>query len=250
MSMRAMNVICAVAVIGFMSAPVFAVATADSTTWEGLYEADVLPDSAGWVVATGLEPNFTSLTGTGQIRMNNIGDPVNNIGWWQKFHSFDLNAGASVEWRAKVNDPASGPNSMAMNLQDDGTAGNTFIRMRLFGAAQMQLFVGASGAAQTVALDVSQFHTYRITSQAGAGNVKLYIDDNPVAAASGTLDGFGTAGGPSGIFMGDVTSSSTADWTIDYARWTNQGAFAAVPEPASIALALIGLPLVLRRKRN
>jgi hypothetical protein len=245
-----MNVIGAVAVLGFMSAPVFAVPTADSTTWEGLYEANTLPSAEGWTVATGLEPNFTSLTGTGEIRMNNLGDPVNNLGWWTKNTPFDLNAGASAEFRAKVNDPASGPDSMAFNLQDDGGTSNSLVRVRLFGAGQMQVQMGVSGSAQTVALDVSQFHTYRITTTSGAGNVYLYIDDNPVPAASGSLDGFGTAGGPAGLFFGDLTGGSTADWTIDYVRWTNTGAFAAVPEPASIALALVGLPLVLRRTRD
>jgi polysaccharide biosynthesis protein PslG len=224
-------------VIGGSADDLRAVVTADSLTWEGQYNADVLPGDDGWTDA-GLPSFFTTLPGDGSIRLNNLAIPAANIGWWAQNPGFDFSTGMSVEFRAKVNDPTSNPNAMFFNIEDVG--GNDFARFRLFGSGQVQVAGGIGSRFEDVAVDVSQYHTYRMTIASGAHNINLYVDGEYWPEARSTLTGAGSAGAGQ-LAFGDAGSGagSQSDWSVDYIRWTNTGTipYESPPTPPITPLA-------------
>lgn len=99
------------------------------------------------------------------------------------------------------------------------------------------------------AINTTAFHTYRITSTSSGAN--LYID----GAETAVLTSSGISSSNNYISFGDDTGGNigagTSYW--DYVYYTNNGAFAPVPEPHSAALLLGGIGFVLilwRRNRR
>jgi hypothetical protein len=215
-------------VIGGTVGDLRAASTIDSTTWEGQYDADVLPDDDGWTDA-GLVSFFTDLPGDSTLRLNNLtANQAATLGWWQISPGFDFSTGVSVEFRVKVNDPASHPDGMFFNLEDVG--GNNFVRFRLFGGDfgtdQVQIAGGIGGDYQSATAVVAAFQIYRITVATGTDNVKLYVNGATVPAAMTTLTNFGSAG-TGQLAFGDASTNpiTVADWSIDWVRWTTEGVF-------------------------
>lgn len=95
------------------------------------------------------------------------------------------------------------------------------------------------------ALDTSNFHTYRFTTT-NTGLLSLYVDNDPTAAFAVQMEA------STGNYMefGATTAfgGGTVEW--DSVRWTNDGAFAPVPEPATLALlGLTSLLIIPLRRR-
>ncbi|HRJ71250.1 MAG TPA: PEP-CTERM sorting domain-containing protein [Terrimicrobiaceae bacterium] len=99
------------------------------------------------------------------------------------------------------------------------------------------------------AINTTVFHTYRITSTSSGAN--LYID----GAESPVLTSSGVSSSNNYLSFGDDTAGNIGAgisyW--DYVYYTNNGAFAPVPEPHSTALLFGGIGVLLmfwRRNRR
>ena len=85
------------------------------------------------------------------------------------------------------------------------------------------------------------FHTVRVTALGDV--VRMYLDDDPTPVVTTIPLTYPGAVSPNGLNFG--IAGIIAD--IDYICWTNEGAFAPIPEPATMVLLLTGT-LVLRNR--
>ena len=96
----------------------------------------------------------------------------------------------------------------------------------------------ASSGFEAFAIDLSQFHTYRLESQGGTNAFDFYIDDaltfSGFAAATTGLNGFNFGDG-----ITEPGAGADADW--DFVRFSQPLAEADIPEPAALVLFTLGL---------
>lgn len=101
------------------------------------------------------------------------------------------------------------------------------------------------GQYASYALDATQFHSYWFTTSE-TGLMNVYIDQNPTPVMSFQMEAT-----TANYFEFGATSpygGGTVEWSS--VKWTNQGAFAPVPEPASfILLGLAALVIVPLHRR-
>lgn len=224
----------------------FAVATADSNTWEGAYEANDTPDNALGFGNFGAGA-YSSVSG-GILRINSIG--ADSVAVYEKWPAnplspaVDFTNGATLEFRVKLNQ-SEGPGSAMFTFFDANDQG------ALIEINTNEINFPSTGWVAVPTTDA--FHIYRITFNTTGGTaVNLYYDNNPVAALSLSSLPFSNQGrGPNAMLIGDGANAADADWEIDYVRWTDAGAFAPVPvpEPSAISLLCLAGGLVLRRRR-
>jgi hypothetical protein len=217
----------------------------DSVNWEGQYNGNDTPGAESGFGDDG-GGGYTNVVGDGTVRFNNLSqNQAASVGWWYKDTSFDFSTGASLEARLKVNDPATGANAQILAIR----SATNHVVMRFF-TGQIQLCTsGSFDFAETVAVDTTQWHTYRVAVATGTGNLQLYIDDVAAPLVSHTI-GDGRFH-PGNLFIGDITGDEACDWSFDYLRWTSQGAFApAVPEPTCLAGVAIAMTMGLARRRT
>lgn len=196
--------------------------TNDSTTWEGSYEADFPPDyppeDPDWL-AHALAIVISSIGG-GNLTMDSYDD--NEVGMWRLIpdHEMDFSNGATVEFRARVNE-CEGPGAIKFQIIDIDR------RVINFGLTEESFSVSGTKSYDMDTTD--DFHVYRIAIGAGGDQVRMWFDANTVSP--GTWDGAISLGTPDSMFFGDSTGVLDADWDLDYYRWTNVGSYAPVGYP-------------------
>jgi len=248
-----------VLIVTLMCVPsVFGIATADSTTWEGYYEADAFPHDVSAVPATSSGEIFlwsddggAASVGDGLLSINTIG--MNEVAVWSGAGgglspSLDFVTGSSFEIRFRIN--AVDGDGGAMQLRFSDSAGN-----RLKGEispGSYGFYVAGEGTVSSIpgltptSAD-SSWHILRFTMNGlGHGGLTTYLDNNPVPESVVWLGNTGIA---NELTFGDATGGNDADWDIDYMRWTGEGAFAA-PEPITLGLLGLGSLFVRRRHRK
>ena len=171
---------------------------------------------------------------------------------------FSAANGWTIEWRMKMdlanlptalvldtNDVIlnSGRGSMTFQLADDqsATARWTEVTMGQVGGTEWGIWDSLTDGLMWRGGDITAMTTVRVAAEATGGDdqYKMYVDGNEV------LDIAGTGGAYNRQWFGDLgaaVSGGTA--IIDYIRYDTTGAFAPIPEPATIALLGIGLALM------
>ena len=100
------------------------------------------------------------------------------------------------------------------------------------------------GASTTAlfAMDTSGFRVYRMTIQGTTAS--LYVD-----GCSTPILTVGTTSAADAFYWGDASAGASVFGDVDYVRATTQGAFAPIPEPATITLlGFAGLALLKRNR--
>jgi len=213
--------------------PPLPVATADSTTWEGSYEADLLPDAAGFI-SFDTDPGPYSTVSGGLLNLDTMGTDGNvlwggGVGGSHLGSTMTFSDGASLEIRFRVNAVEEDGGAMLIRFSD--TAGNW-----IYGELSPgdNSFYTDHGIAPIPGGLLTGFHTLRLTMDGAV--LTAYLDDNQIPVGTGgyTLVDLPTANGWN---LGDGGGTPDANWDIDHIRWTDQGAFVPPIPPLPPATA-------------
>lgn len=210
------------------------------------YEATAIPQNAtpAWTSpgdaqtygVSGGELTLTTTTGNSRAFYD-------TTGWWG--NDADRATGYTVEFRMRVD-----------QINDTANRGPTLVRIG-DGIQKVELEWRANSvewnpftaSAGSVTIDPSSYLTYRVAydpaGDNGNGAYAAWINgtlvSDTLSGASSTADHL-LFGDSSGTRYGGTT-------TWDYIRWDTTGAYAPVPEPASVALLSLGGLLIAARRR-
>jgi len=236
-------------------------AHAAPATWDWYYDADITPGTSGSVHSPQGTPqsSFLPYLGTpGGSASSSIYSSStlgsNGAAMWQyptsnALASLESATGYTVEWRVGINDiddaEVAGSGSMYLSVEDGDSGVNSFwsLGFRNEGGQYQAVLVSNNLNDAVIANVDNNLHTYRVTQ---LGNVvTLYMDNNPTPLGSITPR---TDIAANTMEFGDGTGTGDSSYSVDYLYVSDDGAFPAVPEPASMSLlALGGLALFRRR---
>ena len=228
---------------------VMAAQTADSTTWEGFFEADASPPLGNWNAPGG--PG-TVVPDGGNNYLNfppaDALDGVTNFSMGAA--NAGTNGGASFEIRTRFN--TGGDDRVFGHLMTTSLVTDTHKYWLTYYLSADKIKINNSNSFgndnATVNLDATVFNTYRFTHD--NTNWNLYINDDPTPAATLGYLPNSDDGNPYPGHFAYYVAYSGVDADLDYLRYTDGGAFAA-PEPATMALfGVCGLMLRRLRRRN
>jgi hypothetical protein len=210
-------------------------AAVNSVTWEGMYEADVLPTDAGW--GEGISnANSCAAVADGVLTIDSMG--TDRAPYWKRTDvALDFETGISVEFRLKFDEREANVSNSACTFL---ISNSTYMMFFEFGSDRVNLYYVNSNGAEVLynsygMITTDGFHTYRLTAKAGIDNLRFYVDNTQVF--TGTLQ---TMANPTPLlYFGDVTGGADAKYELDYLRWTSQGAFSL---PASITPSPVFTP--------
>ena len=216
--------------------------TKDSADFNTLsWEGDSVPAAIYGIVAS---PEWTSDGSNNVIVQDGAAGMAGSSG------AFSAANGWTAEWRMKLdvnNLPATvldGRAALNVHLADDSATAGHFQVLAMGRNPANEFVVFDNLAGNTIHFeggDALQFHTVRLAVEGtgGANEIKLYVDGVEVTSP------VGAAGPHNRQWWGDegaVVSSGTA--IVDYFRYDTTGAFAPIPEPATMVLLGIGLALM------
>ncbi len=150
--------------------------------------------------------------------------------------------GSTVEFSTRIVSQAAGATTGAVNL----TITN--------GSRNFSFILGSDGVGingdNHYALDTSAFHTYRLTLS-GSGTtatMSVYLDGGLTPIISSYVS---TAGNTANrLYFGDPSGTYGGITEWEYIAFTNQGAFAPIPEPGTVALMGMGVLGLIYRHRK
>lgn len=241
----------AVAAVALLAIPANAApTTADSSTFANKYNGDEIFDGANaindWVVAGGGDAADLALNGS-----NLLYTYTTNNGWLE-------HASAGTAWF----DNAPGSSwTIAVKAKITSTDPSPFGRFVIWGANGSErniLVAGETGVNQfgfgfdlTPVDNTSDFHEYTMAYDQPTDAYYFYRDGVQVMQSSGVASGLGDgsygqqAGTTSNrLIVGDCCSNVGGvggQVEYEYIRYDMSGAFAPIPEPASLALFSLGL---------
>lgn len=153
------------------------------------------------------------------------------------------NDGSTVEFGLQVGSVASGATyTTSMSLYNG---------VKAYSLSFTDTGIVVSNSFGTFALDTtSDFVTYRFVLSADAlasQTASLYVNNSSTALFSGYAGGGASL---NFIRFGDASGIAGGIAKYDYVAFTNAGAYAPVPEPATVGLALLGLGIFAARRRR
>lgn len=199
-----------------------AVPESSTPAWARYYDGDYSASAGILTVTTpgthgGSDPSFLEFQQTGSWLANG--------------------AGSTVEVRLKTDANAPGFDWAGSLFLSTGT--------QFWGLLIGENYITALGVGDYAITTDDTFHTYRfVVSNEASGSLSMYVDGNTTPAHTFA----GTPSGSNLMVFGDSSSASQGQIQWDYIQWTNDGAFAPVPEPAALSLLSLGA-LALRRRK-
>lgn len=221
----------------------------DGYTWDSAYtgDSDVLPTASTPAWTTGGSGSATASGGALTIDTTTVDNRWFEIASGGAWNPATGNT-AYVQFRTKLNSQ----NGMFGDGIVIGSNASNYLGLQ-FGTysgvetgwtTKTGVFLKSRTLVQ--ALDVSQYHTYRVATD--GGTYSLWIDDmNTPVVSNATLDP--NTGNPS-MYFGDGSGDTQGSSTWDYVAWNVNGAPVAVPEPVSASVLGIGGMMLLARRRK
>lgn len=230
----------------------------NGVTWEGTFEGDTVNITTAGTPPAGTTPAFSAFDANTNNR-SLVGGSLQMVttvaGQTQSFfNDFGMVQSSlmTAEWLASV-DTAQAFDATTGFGGTIVVADGRYLSFNLF-SDKVMVQNGGSFVAEFF-LDTTQEITYRVTYDGSLALDKwnLYTNGNVTPLwSSGALLASGFALVPNRVIIGDYSSGAfygATNW--NFVSWTDEGAYAPVPEPTyTLALAVFGaMGLILRRKR-
>ncbi len=174
-----------------------------------------LPSAQGWVILNGVsgipDTSVYSVDGN-MLHMNSIG--IGDTGFaYQLLNAVDPTIPFTLTVRARVN--AYEEANPALN-NPGGFDISVFTGSEQYevGISPKRILAGDAPYLESTAIDVTQFHDYRIEST-GGGGFELFVDDVSLGTALTAI-----SAGQNSLYFGDGTAGANADVDISYYSFT------------------------------
>lgn len=244
---------------GLASADITATKDSADFTWKYEFNTSVLPDASDldgngvgdFNVPVGGYGHGGSISG-GLLTLSTVGteNSYYYTGWnagnklWDVVDNLDYEHGVTVEMSVKVLAAAAGADGVTgLCVMPDGT--NVDGKLQIAKTTQYWGDTGSEVGTGTYD-NTDGFHAFRMALDPDTNTYSVWRDNELLGSGLGDTD---SRDGLRRLLFGDFASGLFGDAEIDYVRITS-GAYAPVPEPATLCLlGLGGIGVLLKRRR-
>jgi len=222
-----------------------AVATAaidvDGYTWDYAYTGDALPEASSPAWNAGGSGSAT--VSSGELTIDTITTDTKYYEAGAEWNPTTSSSGAYLQFRVKANAEVAGVRFVNTLFQ---RADGSRIDLNFGDNINSTVGIYDQNLSLITAVDIYQYHTYRVRFNSNTDQYTLWIDD---FSGAGITNALPAGSGSDYMYFGDGSGDLRGSMTWDYIAWKNEGAPVAVPEPAGLSLLAISALAAVRRRR-
>lgn len=229
-----------VAMVGIMCvAGATQAATLDSADFAYKYEADALPSATDWTEIGTAGSGFSVANGELSYSTSTLAG-----GRWIAANTTIFNPTTSTDYTAEARFKVTAASGEVPGVNFVVGNGSEYAFLTI-STDSIRYMVGGNHNVIASGLDNTAMHAYRIAFSAATDSFSLWRDGSLI---SDSLAAFSSSNKT--VSFGDASSTTAGAASLDYLRIDTTGAYAPVPEPATLSLLAVAGLAALRRRRK